>query len=88
LRRSRRETLQTSLHEAQGREETNRGLIWFTEECMNNGVPLESYVEHAERIGDRELATFFRRALAHSRWVRPGDRRRWTRRAAMDRRRR
>ena len=62
--------MQTSLHEAQGREETNPGLIWFTEECMNNGVPLESYVEHAERIGDRELATFFRRALAHSRWVR------------------
>jgi hypothetical protein len=54
---------------------------------MNNGAPLESYIEHAERIGDQELATFFRRALAHSRWVRPGDRRRSARRAS-DRRRR
>lgn len=75
-----------TLHDAGAREETNPGLIWFTEECMNNGAPLESYVEHAERIGDPELATFFRRALAHSRWVRPGDRRRWARRA-RDRRR-
>lgn len=68
-------------------DETNPGLIWFTEECVNNGVPLERYVAHAERIGDHELATFFRRALAHSRWVRPGDRRRWNRRARGDRRR-
>jgi len=77
----------TSLQGADAREETNPGLVWFTEECMNNGAPLESYIEHAERIGDQELATFFRRALAHSRWVRPGDRRRFARRAS-DRRHR
>ena len=55
---------------------------------MANGAPLESYIIHAESIGDRELATFFRRALAESRRVRPGDRRRLTRRAHGDRRRR
>ncbi len=80
--------MHTNLQGVDGREETNPGLIWFTEECMNNGVRLESYVEHAERLGDHELATFFRRALAHSRWLRPGDRRRWARRAGRDRRRR
>lgn len=79
--------MHTNLHEA-AREETNPGLIWFTEESMRNGAPLESYVEHAERLGDHELASFFRRALAQSRWVRPGDRRRWNRRGRMDRRRR
>ena len=83
--------MQTNLHarpQLESEDEPDAGLIWFTEECMNNGVPLERYVAHAERIGDHELASFFRRALAHSRWVRPGDRRRWSRRAHPDRRRR
>ncbi|HUA05051.1 MAG TPA: hypothetical protein VMB27_14200 [Solirubrobacteraceae bacterium] len=66
--------------------EPHSGLVWFAEECMNNGAPLERYIVHAESIGDRELATFFRRALAECRRVRPGDRRRWNRRA-RDRRR-
>ena len=62
--------------------------MWFAEECMTNGAPLEGYVEHAERIGDRELAAFFRRALEASDRVRPGDRRRWSRRrGGPDRRR-
>jgi hypothetical protein len=67
--------------------EAHSGLVWFAEECLNNGAPLERYIVHAESIGDRELATFFRRALAQSRRVRPGDRRRWARRAYGDRRR-
>jgi hypothetical protein len=67
--------------------EPHSGLVWFAEECMNNGAPLERYIVHAESIGDRELATFFRRALAESRRVRPGDRRRWNRRGRADRRR-
>jgi hypothetical protein len=80
--------MHANLQSADAREETNPGLIWFTEECVSNGAPLESYIEHAERIGDPELATFFRRALAHSRWVRPGDRRRWSRRRTLSDRRR
>jgi hypothetical protein len=80
--------MHANLQSAGARPETNPGLIWFTEECMSNGAPLESYIKHAERIGDHELATFFRRALAHSRWVRPGDRRRWSRRRTSGDRRR
>jgi len=72
----------TTIQGRDAHQETNPGLVWFTEECMNNGAPLESYIEHAERIGDQELATFFRRALAHSHRVRPGDRRRSARRAS------
>ncbi|HTT30238.1 MAG TPA: hypothetical protein VMG37_17605 [Solirubrobacteraceae bacterium] len=68
--------------------EPHSGLVWFAEECMNNGAPLERYIVHAESIGDRELATFFRRALAQSRRARPGDRRRSSRRGRGDRRRR
>ena len=67
--------------------EQHSGLIWFAEECMNNGVPLERYIMNAESIGDRELATFFRRVLAECGRVRPGERRQWTRRAHGDRRR-
>jgi hypothetical protein len=68
--------------------EADSGLVWFTEECMTHGAPLETYVEHAERIGDREMAAFFRRALEAAGHVRPGDRRRWARRGRTDRRRR
>jgi hypothetical protein len=64
--------------------EAHSGLAWFAEECVNNGAPLERYIVHAESIGDRELATFFRRALAESRRVR---RRRANRRSHGDRRR-
>lgn len=65
--------------------EQQSGLTWFAEECMNNGAPLESYIAQAESIGDRELATFFRRALAECRRVKPGERRQWTRRTHRDR---
>ena len=75
-------------HVARTESEQHSGLVWFAEECMNNGAPLESYIIHAESIGDRELAMFFRRALAESRRVVPGDRRRFTRRTQGDRRRR
>jgi hypothetical protein len=87
------QTRNRSLHLAAGaapreRTEADAGLVWFTEECMNNGAPLDRYIAHAERIGDHELAAFFRRALDESHRLRPGDRRRWSRRVGVDRRRR
>jgi len=83
-------TMETGLHLATGtgsREEPDAGLLWFSEECLNNGAPLERYIADAERLGDRELATFFRRALNATHDVRPDDRRRGARRHG-DRRRR
>jgi hypothetical protein len=69
-------------------DEADTGVLWFAEQCVANGAPLESYVIHAESMGDSELATFFRRALAESRRVRPARRRRSTRGVHGDRRRR
>ena len=77
----------TNIHGGAGdthQDEHRSGVIWFAEECMASGAPLESYISHAESIGDPELATFFRRALAQSRRVRSGDRRGFAR--AGDRR--
>lgn len=82
-------TQERSLHLATGAgspDEPDAGLVWFTEECMTNGAPLERYIAHAEGLGDQELATFFRRALAESHRVRAGDRRRLDRRHGERRR--
>jgi hypothetical protein len=85
-----------TLHLAPGAgslEGPDAGVAWFSEQCMTNGAPLERYVAHAERIGDQELATFFRRALAESNRASPtnrtrnSDRRRRTRRVGPERRR-
>jgi hypothetical protein len=58
-----------------GRQANSRdsSLIWFAEECLNNGVRLESYVRAAERARDEQLADFFRRAVAETRKVQDGD---------------
>ena len=58
-----------------GRESDRKdsNLIWFAEECQNNGVRLDGFVRAAETRGDSQLAEFFRRALAESRNVQGGD---------------
>ena len=48
-------------------------IIWFAEECQNNGIRLDGFVDAAESRGDSQLADFFRRALAESRNVQGGD---------------
>jgi hypothetical protein len=69
--------MEPSIH-TPGRDADSRdsNIIWFAEECLNNGVQLESYVRAAERGGDHQLAEFFRRVLAESRKVQEGDPRR------------
>jgi hypothetical protein len=49
-----------------GTKDKNYNLIWFTEQCLENALRLESYVEDAERDGDNELADLFRKAQADS----------------------
>ncbi len=50
-----------------GTKDKDYNIIWFTEACLSNALRLESYIEDAERDGDEELATFFRKAQAESR---------------------
>jgi hypothetical protein len=50
-----------------GTKDKDYNVIWFTEQCLNNVLRLESYVEDADREGDSELAEFFRRAQETSR---------------------
>ena len=49
-----------------GTKDKNYNLIWYTEQCLENALRLETYVEDAERDGDNELADLFRKAQADS----------------------
>ncbi len=50
-----------------GTKDKDYNLIWFTEQSLSNALRLESYIEDAERDGDKEIAEFFRRAQDASR---------------------
>jgi hypothetical protein len=50
-----------------GTKDKDYNIIWFVEQCLNNVLRLETYVEDAERDGDSDLAGFFRRAQETSR---------------------
>jgi hypothetical protein len=50
-----------------GTQDKDYNIIWFVEQCLSNALRLETYVDDAERAGDRELADFFRRAQHESR---------------------
>jgi hypothetical protein len=42
-------------------------LLWFTEQCLQNALRLETYIRDAEREGDAEVADLFRKAQSDSR---------------------
>ena len=44
----------------------HRRVLWYTEQCLENALRLETYVQDAERDGDNELADLFRKAQADS----------------------
>ncbi|HZD64682.1 MAG TPA: hypothetical protein VE152_01135 [Acidimicrobiales bacterium] len=50
-----------------GTKDKDYNLLSYTESCLDNILRLESYVQDAERDGDRELADLFRRAQTDSR---------------------
>jgi hypothetical protein len=50
-----------------GTADKDYNIIWFTEQCLSNVLRLETYINDAEREGDKELAVFFRRAQEASR---------------------
>ena len=50
-----------------GTQDKDYNLIWFVEQSLSNALRLQTYIEDAEREGDKELADFFRRAQEASR---------------------
>jgi hypothetical protein len=50
-----------------GTKDKDYNVIWFTEQCLDNALRLETYADDADRGGDSELAEFFRRAQETSR---------------------
>jgi hypothetical protein len=50
-----------------GTKDKDYNVIWFTEQCLDNVLRLEQYIDDAERDGDSDLAEFFRRAQGESR---------------------
>ena len=50
-----------------GTKDKDYNLVWFTEQCLSNALRLETYIKDAERDGDDEIATLFRKAQAESR---------------------
>jgi hypothetical protein len=60
-------TSETETGQVTGTKDKDYNIIWFTEACLDNALRLETYIQDAERDGDEELATFFRKAQADSR---------------------
>ncbi len=50
-----------------GTKDKDYNLVWFTEQCLNNALRLENYIQDAERDGDQEVADLFRKAQKESR---------------------
>ena len=50
-----------------GTKDKDYNIIWFTEQSLSNALRMEQYIQDAERDGDDELATLFRKAQAESR---------------------
>lgn len=50
-----------------GTKDKNYNLIWYTEKCLDNALRLETYIQDAERAGDKDLAELFRKAQSDSR---------------------
>ena len=59
-------TAETSRPES-GTKDKNYDLITITQLCLEHVWRLEQYAQDADREGDQELATLFRRMQEHSR---------------------
>jgi hypothetical protein len=49
-----------------GTKDKNYNLLWFTEQCLENALRLETYISDAERDGDNEVVELFRKAQSDS----------------------
>jgi hypothetical protein len=49
-----------------GTKDKNYNLLWYTEQCLENALRLETYIQDAEREGDNEVVELFRKAQSDS----------------------
>jgi hypothetical protein len=49
-----------------GTKDKDYNIIWFVEQCLQNTLRLETYIQDAEREDDSDLAEFFRKAQHES----------------------
>jgi hypothetical protein len=49
-----------------GTKDKNYNLLWYTEQCLENALRLETYIADAERDGDNEVVELFRKAQSDS----------------------
>jgi hypothetical protein len=59
-------TSATETGQVTGTKDKDYDLIWYTEQCLENALRLETYIQDAERDGDSEVAELFRKAQADS----------------------
>jgi hypothetical protein len=58
--------MSTETGEVTGTNDRTYNLIWYTEQCLENALRLENYIQDAEREGDNEVVDLFRKAQADS----------------------
>jgi len=58
--------MSTETGEVTGTNDRTYNLIWYTEQCLENALRLENYIQDAEREGDNEVVDMFRKAQADS----------------------
>jgi hypothetical protein len=58
---------QTETGQTTGTKDRTYNLLWFTENCLENALKLETFIADAERENDAESAELFRKAQAESR---------------------
>jgi hypothetical protein len=50
-----------------GTKDKTYNLLWYTQECLDNALRMDTYIADAERDDDQEAADLFRKAQADSR---------------------
>jgi hypothetical protein len=58
--------MSTETGQVTGTKDKTYNLLWYTEQCLENALRLETYIQDADRDGDNELADLFRKAQADS----------------------
>ena len=58
--------MSTETGQVTGTKDKNYNLLWYTEQCLENALRLETYIQDAERDGDKDVVELFRKAQSDS----------------------